>query len=64
MCTRGKLQRDVGHVRIRVVIVTRQIHNKPCSARIQLTVRSDDRDVGVGGEVGGDVELITCVCLV
>ena len=45
MCTHRKLQRDVGHVRIRVVIVMSQIHywNKPCSARIHLTVHSVGR---------------------
>ena len=35
MRTRGKLQRDVGHVRTRVVIVISHINfwNKPCTAR-------------------------------
>ena len=39
-CTRGKLPRDVGRVRMRVVIVMRHIRNwnKHCSALIHLTV--------------------------
>ena len=58
ICTRGKLQRDLGHVRNCVAIVIRQIHNwnKPCSAGIHLTVHSVDRDVGGG--------LSSCLCLV
>ena len=62
-CTRGKLQREVGHLRICVVVVMRQIHNKKktCTARIHLTVQlSADMDVDVGRDVG----LRACVCLV
>ena len=62
ICTRGKLQCDVQHERMCVVIVMRQIHhwNKPWSVSIHLNVNSVERDVGVGTDVG----LITCVCLV
>ena len=61
-CTRGKLQREVGHLRICVVVVMRQIHNmKKLAPFASISLfKCADRDVVVGRDVG----LRACVCLV